>query len=525
MRKSLKFFLFVMSLILTLLLGELNPASASSWSADSLPAVTDASKFRGLFAPLPFFSINDDYSFNVTREDQSYPIFSALLVPCSESNVKDSNYKACISNLQYRRIGSTKWNDGSVANTQLNSNPTKTIKGASYVAPFEYDAASLRPQGGFASIWELSGANHLGGNKYLIRATISSPGADQISYVDGGLQRLIRVQVIPIAFQSNGKSISQSDYTIENFPTGFEFRLKLQLGVFLKSLSGWYFGRLQDPDFNSNIQNGFLEVTAQPARIPIGLTDLIDIEAASKIVHDCPKDLYCGSTSMLWGKYSIFDSEERINPEILAEFEKIGSGVRTVSTSSLWGFDSTRLGEAISVGTSSAECLQEINGKGARVFLGAVSSNATMFQTTAPTWNPEEKSFSFKVASPHLDENLKPNQGTYTLSIPESQAICRWGTDAIGARAEIEILNSDGTSRVTTVSSELKNGLLVFNVSGFGYSNPTIKISLGRLDRNSQPSTSPKPQAKQISITCIKGKLTKKVTALNPKCPVGYKKK
>ena len=30
---------------------------------------------------------------------------------------------------------------------------------------------------------------------------------------------------------------------------------------------------------------------------------------------------------------------------------------------------------------------------------------------------------------------------------------------------------------------------------------------------------------KKTSITCIKGKLVKKVTAVNPKCPAGYKKK
>jgi hypothetical protein len=31
--------------------------------------------------------------------------------------------------------------------------------------------------------------------------------------------------------------------------------------------------------------------------------------------------------------------------------------------------------------------------------------------------------------------------------------------------------------------------------------------------------------AKKVTITCVKGKLTKKVTALKPKCPAGYKKK
>jgi membrane protein involved in colicin uptake len=30
---------------------------------------------------------------------------------------------------------------------------------------------------------------------------------------------------------------------------------------------------------------------------------------------------------------------------------------------------------------------------------------------------------------------------------------------------------------------------------------------------------------KKITITCIKGNLTKKVTSISPKCPTGYKKK
>jgi hypothetical protein len=38
-------------------------------------------------------------------------------------------------------------------------------------------------------------------------------------------------------------------------------------------------------------------------------------------------------------------------------------------------------------------------------------------------------------------------------------------------------------------------------------------------------STATKAAVKATTITCIKGKLTKKVTAINPKCPTGYKKK
>ena len=39
------------------------------------------------------------------------------------------------------------------------------------------------------------------------------------------------------------------------------------------------------------------------------------------------------------------------------------------------------------------------------------------------------------------------------------------------------------------------------------------------------PSAKPTPAAKKVTITCVKGKLVKKVSAIAPKCPTGYKKK
>jgi hypothetical protein len=40
------------------------------------------------------------------------------------------------------------------------------------------------------------------------------------------------------------------------------------------------------------------------------------------------------------------------------------------------------------------------------------------------------------------------------------------------------------------------------------------------------PSASAKPATpKKITITCFKGKTSKKVTAVKPTCPTGYKKK
>jgi hypothetical protein len=50
---------------------------------------------------------------------------------------------------------------------------------------------------------------------------------------------------------------------------------------------------------------------------------------------------------------------------------------------------------------------------------------------------------------------------------------------------------------------------------GFGFSSPTIKMKI------TQAGTS----GSKATITCVKGKTSKKVTAVKPVCPTGFKKK
>jgi hypothetical protein len=65
---------------------------------------------------------------------------------------------------------------------------------------------------------------------------------------------------------------------------------------------------------------------------------------------------------------------------------------------------------------------------------------------------------------------------------------------------------------------------------GFHYSAPTIKIAGNyvkpSIESTPSPTASAKPAIiKKTTITCKKGKTSKKVTAVTPKCPSGYKKK
>jgi hypothetical protein len=157
----------------------------------------------------------------------------------------------------------------------------------------------------------------------------------------------------------------------------------------------------------------------------------------------------------------------------------------------------------------------------ARIFQGAVFSNATMFQTSPPEWDARSNSFVFKVASPHLDEKGVVNKGFYTLYIPTEMAKCRWGDAVSSARAEVQIINSDGKTSVTTLAATTEDGNLRFNISGFGYSSPTIKIRMGK---DIKAPIAEVVTKKSIAIKCVKGKTVKKVVGVKPVCPSGYKK-
>jgi hypothetical protein len=152
---------------------------------------------------------------------------------------------------------------------------------------------------------------------------------------------------------------------------------------------------------------------------------------------------------------------------------------------------------------------------------GMVSTNATQYLAGPPSFNAETGELEYKVAGPHLLPSGELSRGTYDLTLRADFARCLYGITGTAVRATVSILSENGTSvNAVSVVNE-KNGWLNFAARGFTYSSPTIKVKLTEV--TSTPTGSPAP--KKISITCIKGKATKKVTAVKPKCPTGFKLK
>ncbi len=165
----------------------------------------------------------------------------------------------------------------------------------------------------------------------------------------------------------------------------------------------------------------------------------------------------------------------------------------------------------------------------------SVTTNA-IYQEV-PKWNPETDSIDLKLFAPHLKVNGGLNRGFYELRISESLAKCFWGINVSNkTRASITISypGSDKEAAVETVVTSFKGGIFQVQATNFTFSSPTIKakilepISNSASSMNVTPTPTPtvaavKPAAIKKVISCVKGKVTKKVTGIKPKCPTGFK--
>jgi hypothetical protein len=151
-----------------------------------------------------------------------------------------------------------------------------------------------------------------------------------------------------------------------------------------------------------------------------------------------------------------------------------------------------------------------------------VASNGVCDLST-PVWDKDSKEFTFTAAAPHFaPDGTTLNYGFYRAVIPVADAKLLWGlenaNDAVKAlNVQIVTTVNEGNNLLSTIG--VRNGKIIVDISGFHYSRPKLKISLKK---------DWKPASKMLNkttITCTMGKSVKKITAVKPTCPRGYKKK
>jgi hypothetical protein len=145
---------------------------------------------------------------------------------------------------------------------------------------------------------------------------------------------------------------------------------------------------------------------------------------------------------------------------------------------------------------------------------GITGSNATIFEHSPPTWDKNSRTFTYQVGSFKEAPDGSKFLGDYSLLVSTDVARCLWGVDVGSAKAALQVLSSTGDKQIATTIVNSNSKWFRFRASGFHFSSPRIVASISK--------SSP---IKMSTITCTKSKLSKKVTAVSPKCPAGYKKK
>jgi hypothetical protein len=139
-----------------------------------------------------------------------------------------------------------------------------------------------------------------------------------------------------------------------------------------------------------------------------------------------------------------------------------------------------------------------------------------------PVWNSANQSVEVGLTAPHFTVSGQLHKGYFEATISKEMGQCLWGIDlSKQAVAQMSISYPAETGvEVLTISGRFDGKNYNLFSANFHYSSPTIAF---KLVQESKPVAAALPIKKKIS--CIKGKVTKKVTAEKPKCPKGFKLK
>ena len=417
---------------------------------------------------------------------------------------------------------------------------SKTIEG---------DKLSKVPNGYNQSLWKMPSSNGFAEQDFavyvLYKSTLKGVVIDfqtQVNPYTENMDSQYREQTATNeAISDGGQRIvgSNADYgcvwieqgmcgKASSFQNGMRVELKLRV---FDGLAGWLSGRLKAPEISIEDNGSSLRsmkisgepVSVQKAFAKVKITDAAaDLKTEVSYVGIKEDQQYLFNSTAndrkaieffnLWDKYKLWPDN-------------------AASVATVWGFSSLQ--------ASNEPCLSDRS----RV-IGLVTTNAMVYDGTPPKFNDGE--IQYRVASVHNDPQGKQFQGSYDLVIDSKVARCLYNYSNAPISASVSIVSSDGNQNVATTVVTENNGWFRMGAYGFHYSAPTIKVKLSQEavapapapTPSPTPTQSPAPEStvaptatlkpvapKKTTITCTKGKFTKKITAVKPKCPTGYKKR
>lgn len=248
-----------------------------------------------------------------------------------------------------------------------------------------------------------------------------------------------------------------------------------------KEVTGWFAGRMSDASLTiESIDSDFNSVTvsAYPVEVPVFAATI-----------PCVKGwVPCGAGVILGFTPSPLQDYIQSLQVILkdqATFEIPTWGLRSTNKRAFEG------------------C--EVPEKG---FAGLIFSNASFVNSFPPIF--EDEMLRYEMGALHLKSDGSVFKGNFDMFIESGFARCLWKLSKAPVQASISVTSKDGNQNIATTSLGERNGFIRMKAAGFTFSTSTVEMKL---------------QNKQTTISCVKGKTVKKVTAVKPTCPTGFKKK
>ena len=467
--------------------------------------------------------------------------FETPLSPCSDSRVRD-----CVVNLS-GRIG-----ENPLANATLVDTLTSTFTQLSstgqnrYNTPFKGDVARGVPDSGNVSLWTIPGMQHQGGDLFLLipklNVEFQNVEGSKPSNLDVGIFAVSKIPVAGVQLDTCFFTTKTDCYKRWAFPQNASFKVSIKTG---SKIVGWFHGRLSAPEISSeklsdgqtliNIEGSvmsvpILSVWAKNSELPSKLDSLIQEEFVQRGNQFAGVAYYLGNPSDR-STHAVMDERNPSFDDRFFERYLLWVDVakdKAYATVSTWSFRTMQ---------SAQEYEKCIGDSGVA---GMVSTNSNAYIAGPPKF--EDETLAYRVASPHYDSKGQVQIGTYDLAIRSDVARCIYGFTTAPIQASLSVVYADGESKNATTLVTERNNWLRLSAKGFTYSAPTLKVKLSQAAAAPTPiaTPSPTPTSEQVAtplptakpapvkkktISCVKGKTVKKVTAENPKCPAGYKKK
>ena len=421
---------------------------------------------------------------------------------------------------------------------------------------FPGDLSKNLPAGSAPSIWKIPGVTHGGGvDDYLVTFSLnggSDIGTDKFGF--GSYSAFISPVTVAAGQYGRNEHLDTRDVNLstcaalalacgmqflghsrddtracaaidegycaskQSFPAGFRFKLIVRLST---SPTGWFHGRLKAPNIDIKKESSGVKISVEgePVQVPV-----VGAKTKYSTLEEPIKDYYRttgGTGGYSYGEQGPGGRRNQIaipRPDDERTFKEFGVWSsyfkdKASASPTVWTL------RTLAVEQNTAQCFKD-NSK----FVGIVTTNAMIYSGGPPAFSEASQSLDYKVGAPHLTAGGDVFKGSYDLQVRSDVARCLYGFTDAPVQASISIINETGEANVASTVINEKDGWLRLAAYNFTFSNPTLRVMLSQEKKTSiavEKSTS----LKKSSISCVKGKKTKKVTAVNPKCPSGYRKK